>query len=129
MSNTAALALVVASFFVGLLAYYIWTKWAHELAHEIITGVDGNTSLPLPTTWRWHLLQTRFIYIIISMSGSAALAAAVSFEVGTLASDPGTKMVAYLFAAMSALVAVTYPLHSALEFVTIRRLLRQAEAD
>jgi len=129
MSQTGALALLVATLFVGLLAYYIWTKWAHHLAHEIVTGVDGNTSLPLPTTWRLHLLYTRFVYIALNTTASAALVAAISFQVGRLASSPGTKAVAYLLAAITALLTVGYPLHSTLEFLALRRLLRQAEAD
>jgi len=130
MSNTAALALVIASFFVGGLAYFYWWKWAHELACEIIgPGAAGNAALPLPSRWRWHLLHTRYVYIVISITGSSAVVAAVSVEIAKLASDPGAKTVAYAVATLSALVAGGSFLHGALEFLLLRRLLRQAAAD
>jgi hypothetical protein len=126
MSDTAALALIVASFFVGLVAYYIWTKWAHELAHEIVTGVDGKTSLPLPQTWRSQLLYARFVYIAINTTSSVAIIAGISFQVGRLASSPGTTVVAYFLAAVTGLITAIYPVHAAFEFLALRKLLRQA---
>lgn len=129
MSNTAALALFVASLFVGLVAYYGWTKWEHELAHEIVTGVDRSTSLPLPATWRLHLLRTRYVYIALSMTVSAALVAAVSFQVGRLATDPGTKVVAYFLAWVTASLSVGHPIHATIEFLALRKLLRRTKAD
>ena len=129
MSNTAALALVVASLFVGGLAYFCWSTWVHDLVHQIVTGAAGNPPLPLASTWRWYLLHTRFVYSAISTSASAAVTAMVNFVVAKLASDPHVQTVAYVATALSAVVAGGYLLHSALEFIVLRRILRQAEAD
>lgn len=85
-------------------------------------------SRSLPQTWRSQLLHARFIYIAISTTSSVAIIAGISFKVGRLASSPGTTVVAYFLAAVTGLITASYPVHAAIEFLALRKLLHQAEA-
>jgi hypothetical protein len=126
MSNAAALALTIASMFVGWIGYMRGSKFAHEIATEIVTGTAHNAPLPLPAAWRWRLLYGRWIFFPISISGLSAFVAAVNMKTANLVSDPGVKLVADFAAFFGASVAVGYLLHGGLEFLHLRGILRDS---
>lgn len=129
MSDTAALALIFASFLGGFAAYIYCSRWAHNLAIEIITGVSGVSALPLPIEWRWRLLYGRWIYLPISIVGLLAFFAVADMKIADLATDAGVRGLGYFAAAFSLMVAVGYLVHGAIEFTHLRSILRNSTAS
>ncbi len=127
MSSTAALGLVVASFFAGY-SCYIWTsKWSHEMAKDIATGTMNG--VPISVRSRWTALYQRWIYLVAAAVGCTVVTSAVNFSIADLAEDGSPKRVALLLAYMSALVATSLLLAGVAEFFHLRTILRQAERD
>jgi len=127
MSNTAALALVVASLSAGFAGYIYASKWAHEVAIQIVAGTA--LTAPLPMSWRWRLLYGRWVYLPVSISAFLALIAGVNIRIAALTNDQGTRLAAYFVAAAGALIAVSWLAYGSIEFLHLRNVLRQAEAD
>lgn len=126
MSNTAALALVVASMSAGFAGYIYVSKWAHQISVEIVTGIAHTAPVPLPNEWRWRVLYGRWIYLPISIVGFSTGITAVNITTADLASDAGVKVVAYFVAAMSALIAVNWLVYGIMEFIHLRSILRDS---
>jgi hypothetical protein len=122
MSNTAALALIVASFFAGFVGYIYATKFAHHVATEIVTGTAR--SAPLPTNWRWSLLYGRYLYVWLSVVGWTLGIAAVNVKIGSLTNDAGVKVVAHIVVALNVLVAVGWSAYGTIELLHLRSMLR-----
>jgi hypothetical protein len=127
MSDATALALVVTSMCAGYAAYVYTWKRAHEVSLEIVTGTA--LSLPLPATWRRYLLYSRWIYLPLAISSFHAAVGAVNIKVAELTTDQGVGLVAYFVAVVSAFAAIASVASGVLEFLHLRSIVRQTEAD
>jgi hypothetical protein len=122
MSNTAALALVVASFLGGFVGYIYTSKFAHQVATEIVTGTAH--AVVLPIAWRWKLLYGRYLYVWLSIVGLTLATAAVNVEIARLTNDAGVKQIAYIIVVLSVFVAVNWFLYGTMELLHLRTMLR-----
>ena len=127
MSDTAALALLIAIFFVGATTYLHAVKLAHDVASEIVTGTAR--AVVLPVRWRWQLLYGRYVYLCLTIVVWSLVLAAVNVKIANLAGDPGVTTIAYAFAALGVFGALSWSMHAILELMHLRGILRQAEAD
>jgi hypothetical protein len=127
MSNTAALALVVASFFPGAFLVFYMSKMANDVGNELVAGViRGN---PMPIKHRWLVLYQTWLGYVSGTVGACVLAAAVNVQIAIQATDRGVETVAYLAAFFGGLASLSWLLASVTEFLCYRSVLRQAEAD
>jgi len=127
MSNSTAIALIIASGFSGLFCVQYISKMANDLASEIVTGVTQGNSVPIK--WRWLMLNQFWVPYAITAVGCAVGIAAVNMKIAEYAADAGVKPLAYLVAFFGVVYASGWLLTGASEYVYFRSVLRQAEAD
>ena len=121
MSDTAALALLIAVFFVGATSYVLALKLAHDVATEIVTGTAR--AVVLPARWRWQLLYGRYVYLCLTIAVWSLALAAVNVKIANLAGDPGVTTIAYAFAALGVFGALSLSIHTILELMQLRSIL------
>ena len=127
MSNSTALALIIGSAFLGVFAYLNIYKWAHTIAAEIVTGLVR--SIPVPNKWRWLMLYNQWVPMNAAGLVVAIFVAVANMKIASLSEDPGVNAVAHLVAWSGALLGAGCFLIGASDFVFLRGIVRQAEAD
>jgi len=127
MSDSTAIALIIASFFPGGFLVFWMSKLANDVGAEIVAGViRGN---PMPTKQRWLVFYQTWLGYVSGTVGACVLAAAVNVQIAAHVTDTGVETVAYLAAFFFALIAFSWLLSGVSEFIYYRSVLRQAEAD
>jgi hypothetical protein len=127
MSNTAALALVVASFFPGAFLVFYMSKMANDVGNELVAGViRGN---PMPIKHRWLVLYQTWLGYVSGTVGACVLAAAVNVQIAAHVVETGVETVAYLAAFFFALIAISWLLSGVSEYLYYRSVLSEAEAE
>jgi len=127
MSDSTALALIIASFFPGGFLVFYLTKMANDISHEIVAGVVRGS--PASTTYRWILLYQTWLGYALAAMGACVFVAALNVKIAVQATDRGVEAVAYLAAFFFALIAFSWLVGAVSELIYYRSVLRQAEAD
>ena len=103
------------------------SKWAHELAAEIISGVVGGVAVPI--RWRWLILYQKWAILATTGSATGFAVAVINIVIARHAIDEGVAALAYLLALMGACIAAGWLVAGFVEGSYLRSILRQAEAD
>jgi hypothetical protein len=127
MSDTAALALLIASIFPGAFVFFYSSKMATDAGNEVLTGVIRG--MPISTKVRWLFLHQKYVGYVLGTVSVGILMAAVNVQIAAHAPDAAIRTVAYLAAFVSAAAASISALSSFAGFIYYRSVLRQAEGD
>jgi len=127
MSNSTAIALIIAAFVSVFLCFEYSTKQANELATEIVTGVARG--VPLSTEYRLMMLYNHWAGYAVASIFSLLVGAILQVRIAANVSDGDVKTLAYMVAAVTALGAIWWVLAAILEVRQYRSIVRQAEAD
>lgn len=126
MSNSAALALIVAADLLTWFGYLYTSKLMLALSAEIVTGVTRG--IPIPMAWRRKMVE-KWTYVVAAGVTCCAIVAAVNLKIASATSDEGVKTLAYIGVFIGALVAIGWALAAAMDVRYFQSVLRQAEAD
>lgn len=127
MSTSAAIALIIATFFLGGLSFFWLSKLANDVAAEIVTGVVRG--VPVSIKYRRLLLYQTWVNLALASLAFAAFAVVAVLIIGDYAPDSSVKPLAYLAAFMGAVTVVASLPTYATEFLAFRSTLRQAEGS
>jgi hypothetical protein len=127
MSNSTAIALLIASFATIFFCFSYATKNANELATEIVTGVVRG--VPLSTQYRYMMLYNHWAGYAVASIFSLVVGTFMNVLIAANVADEDVKALAYVVAFVTAVGAIWWVFSAILEIVQYRSVVRQAEAD
>ncbi len=127
MSTSAAIALIIATFFLGGLSFFWLAKLANDVAAEIVTGVVRG--VPVSMKYRRLLLYQTWVNLALASLAFVAFSVAAALKIADYAPDPGVKPLAYLAVFIGAATALASLPTYATEFVAFRSMLAEAKRD
>ena len=89
MSNSTALALLIAASFPAFFALYL-AKMAVDIGAQVVTGVVGG--VPVSINYRWLLLFQTWVSWSVSAVGMAILPGVVALNVAGNVADIGVHL-------------------------------------
>ena len=127
MSTSAAIALILATFFLGLVSFFWLGRLANDVAAQVITGVVGG--VPISLKYRRLLLYQTWINNALAGLASVAFGVFVVLKIADYATDPGIKPVAYLAAFIGGVTVLASVPTFLTEFVAFRAALVESKRD
>jgi hypothetical protein len=122
MSDSTAIALSMASFFVSLVCFYYLSKLANDVGTQIVSGAVSRKygRLTLNQTWTGYVLGA---------VAAAVFSGVVNLQIADYAGDAGARRIAHMAAFFGFVGALSWLLSGMLAFTYYLSVLRQAEAD
>jgi len=127
MSDSIGIALIIASFFPGVLVILWCSKLQYDVGNEIVTGVIRGS--PVSTKHRWLMLYQTWIGYVICIVACGVVVATVNAWIAANVTEADAETIAYMVAFLGAFAAIAWSLAGISKFVHFRSVLRQAEAD
>jgi len=127
MSDSTAIALIIASFFPGAFVIFYSSKMTNDVGIEILTGVIRG--IPISIKARWLILHQTWVGYVLGMVGCGVMIAVLNVQIAAHATDAGIQTVAYMTAFFGAFAAIAWVIGAVSGFIHFRSVLRQAEAD
>ena len=127
MSNSAALALIAASTFIGTFVYFYTTKLANDTADEIVMGVIRG--VPISKRHRSTLLYQNWFGYLTGAVVCGIFSGILNVRIAAIVSDENVKSVAYVAAVIGFGAAAFWVASAVSDFLYYRSVLSQAEAD
>jgi hypothetical protein len=127
MPTSTALALLVATSFVGFLCFPYVSRMANDTGHQVVTGVVDGKSVPL--SYRWILLHQIWVSNVLIAVAAVSFTVVVGVYVARHVAEPGVRLIAYFGAFLGGTGAFSWVVAGVSEFLYFRSVLRQAEAD
>jgi phage shock protein PspC (stress-responsive transcriptional regulator) len=127
MSDLAAIVLIMV---IGLAHFYVFIlldRMRKERENEIITGVIGGVAVS--TRYRWLSLYTSWISPATMQLGISVLMVIVYLVMAENVDDEGVRLVAYSVAFFGSIGVLGSLMMSALGYVHLASVVRQAESD
>jgi hypothetical protein len=126
MSDSAALALIIANFFTSFFCFLYPTKMANDIAVQIETGATRGA--PISTKYRRIMLYSTWGGYITAAIGAGMIAALLSVGIAAHTTDDHIEAIAYAHAAICAVGAVGITANVVPELIHLRAGIREAEA-
>ena len=125
MSDSVALALAIANFFVGFFCFLWSSKLAGDIAVRVELGViDG---LPMSTKGRWVLLHSSWVGYVLAAIAAGLLSALVSMGIAAHTTSEHVKVISHVNAVIGAVASFGWMANGVSEYVYYRSVVRQAE--
>lgn len=127
MSNSTAIALIIATFMPLYFLFFYITRMANDVAAEIETGVIRG--VPVSTKYRGIMLYSTWAGYATGVVALGIFAAMLNIQIAANVPDDDIKALAYVGALIGGVAAFGWMVNGINELIHYRSILRQAESD
>ena len=127
MSDSTAIALIIATFLLGL-GLFIWpAKVAADIAGQVVTGVVNG--VPISVRQRRLVLYQTWVNFAVATVATPAFGIVAVLEIAGLTGAPGIKTLGYLAAFIGGVAMVGSGVSFIAELIEYRSVLREQERE
>jgi hypothetical protein len=127
MSDSTAIALIIANFLPLLFIYYCFCRSLRNISSEIVTGVVGGVRVP--TMYRWILLFQHWLGQVTAVIGCALVLVIMNVIIASYETSASVTTLAYVPVFVGGVTAIGWIGTAIVEMSYYRSVIRQAEAD
>jgi len=126
MSDSIALALIIATFFPAFLCFIYMTKVINDVGMDVLSGTADDR--PISTTYRWIMLHQIWAPQVSAIVACLVLASMINFQIAATVTEAGIRAIAYGAALIGGAGALGWLLNGLSAYIHYRSVLRQAKA-
>ena len=126
MSDSTAIALIIATFFPTFFCFLYALKLANDAGEKISTGVLRG--IPVPKTYRGIMLYQVWIGYVVAAVACTILGALLNIRIAASVTDGEASAAAHVAAVICAVGALGLAINALVQFHYFQSAARQAEA-